>query len=44
MELLKENQAEMINVGILLGRFGFNLFVKVNIRTGGSCHTASHSG
>jgi len=36
MELLKENPVGMINVGYLLGRFGFNLlFVKVNIRTGG---------
>jgi len=36
MEMLEENPAEVINVGVLLGSFGFNLFfVKVNIRTGG---------
>jgi hypothetical protein len=36
MELLKENPAEIINVGVLLGSFGFNLLlVKVNIRPGG---------
>jgi len=36
MELLKENSVEIINVGVLLGSFGFNfLFVKVSIRTGG---------
>lgn len=36
MELLKENPAEIINVGVLLTSFGFNLlFVKVSIKTGG---------
>jgi len=36
MELLEENPAEIINVGVLLSSFGFNLFfVKINIRTVG---------